>query len=173
MSIFAPFLLRSVKLVNHTATKISDLTALNPIETAMSKNFHENYHQPDIPLPPARSTGIVFTVVALIVALVFRNSLPVYGPACVIAAVLACLSWRAPDLLEPLNKVWFRIGMVLHKVVNPLVMAIMFAIAIIPMGLMMQCVRDPLRKKPVLDGQSYWIEMEHDDASDSSMMNQF
>lgn len=139
----------------------------------MSKNFHENFAVQDVPLPPARSTGIVFVVVALIVALIFRNSTPVAGTACLVAAILAGLSWKAPDRLEPLNKVWFRFGMLLHKVVNPVVMALMFAIAIIPMGLAMQLVRDPLRKKAAPEGDSYWIEVEHDDVPQSSMMNQF
>ncbi len=139
----------------------------------MSKNFHENYSTPDVPLPPARSTGIVFTVVSLIVALIFRNNMIVAGTACAAAAILASLSWKAPDLLEPLNKVWFRVGMVLHKIVNPVVMALMFAIAIVPMGLAMQWVRDPLRKKAAEDGESYWIEVEQDDVPASSMMNQF
>jgi len=139
----------------------------------MAKNFHEHYEQGDIPLPPPRSTGIVFTVVSLIVALIFRNSPAVLGTALTIAGVLAGLSWQAPDLLQPLNKVWFRFGLLLHKVVNPVVMALMFAIAIIPMGLAMQLFRDPLRKKSAPDGESYWIEVAQDDANESSMLNQF
>ncbi len=139
----------------------------------MATNFHEHYEAQDVPPPPPRSTGIVFTVVALIVAVIFRNNLAVAGIACGLAAVLGGLSWRAPDLLEPLNKLWFRFGLLLHKVVNPVVMALMFAIAIVPTGLLMQLVRDPLRKKPAAEGESYWIEVEQEADVESSMMNQF
>ena len=139
----------------------------------MSKNFHEHFEQGDIPLPPPRSTGIVFTVVSLIIALIFRNSPTVLGIALACAAILAGLSWRAPDLLQPLNKLWFRFGLLLHKVVNPVVMALMFAIAIIPMGLLMQLRRDPLRKQSAPEGESYWIEVGQDETQNSSMVNQF
>ena len=39
----------------------------------MAKNFHEDYERPDLPLPPDRSTGLVFTAIALIVAYLWRN----------------------------------------------------------------------------------------------------
>ncbi len=139
----------------------------------MSENFHEQYQQADVPMPPARSTGVVFTIVALIVAAVFRHNPAVAGIACVTAVALGGLSWRAPHLLEPLNKVWFRIGLLLHKIVNPVVMFAMFCVAIVPMGLIMQLVRDPLRKQPAPDGASYWIEVEPDASPGNSMMNQF
>ena len=139
----------------------------------MSKNFHEQYQEQDVAPPAPRATGIVFTVVALIVALVFRSNPMVWGPAVAIATVLGGLSWLVPHTLEPLNKVWFRFGMLLHKVVNPVVMAVMFAVAIIPMGLLMQLVRDPLRKTACPEGESYWIEVEHDGETESSMVNQF
>ncbi|MGI9405088.1 MAG: hypothetical protein ACR2O4_01845 [Hyphomicrobiaceae bacterium] len=139
----------------------------------MSKNFHEPYQEAEVAPPKPRATGIVFTVVALVVALVFRANPVVLGASLGLAVMLGGLSWLAPDTLEPLNRVWFRFGMLLHKVVNPVVMALMFLVAIVPMGLLMQLRRDPLRKKSLPEGASYWIEVEQDETPESSMVNQF
>jgi hypothetical protein len=60
-----------------------------------------------------------------------------------------------PDALEPLNRGWNKLGMVLHKVTNPLFLGAMYGIAIIPTGLLMRLFgADPmgLRRK----GETYW-----------------
>ena len=77
----------------------------------------------------------------------------------------------APTLLRPLNIAWMRFALVLSKIVNPIVMAILFAIAIVPAGLLMQLRHDPLRRKRRPDAMSYWIEREGDEVS--TMKNQF
>ncbi|MEL6287266.1 MAG: hypothetical protein AAFQ42_12820 [Pseudomonadota bacterium] len=136
-------------------------------------NFHERYETGDVPMPSPRATGVVFVVVSLIVAILFRASLVVWLPACVIAAGLGLAAWLRPSVLDPLNRAWFRFGLLLHRIVNPVVMAVMFAIAIIPMGLGMQLVRDPLRKKPAPEGESYWIEIDPQTTPPTSMKNQF
>ena len=38
----------------------------------MAKNFHEHYDRPELPLPPDRSTGLVFTAIALIAGIMLR-----------------------------------------------------------------------------------------------------
>ena len=50
----------------------SQRSALWSKET-MAKNFHEHFERPELPLPPDRSTGLVFTAVALIVAYFWRT----------------------------------------------------------------------------------------------------
>jgi hypothetical protein len=58
-------------------------------------------------------------------------------------------------VLEPLNRGWARLGMVLHKVTNPLFLGAMYAVAIIPTGFLMRVFgADPmgLRRK----GNTYW-----------------
>jgi hypothetical protein len=55
----------------------------------MSKNFHERYDRPELPLPPDRSTGLVFTAIALIVAYVWRNDQTVMTVALALAGILA------------------------------------------------------------------------------------
>lgn len=136
----------------------------------MSKNFHERYEQHELPLPPDRSTGLVFTVVALVVAYLWRADPTVLRVALGTAAVLCAVSLLAPILLRPLNIVWMKFALILSKVMNPIVMGVLFLIAIVPAGLIMQLVRDPLRKrKPT--GDTHWIKRE--DSVPSAMTNQF
>ena len=137
----------------------------------MAKNFHEHYERPELPLPPDRSTGLVFTAVALIVAYFWRTSETVLGVALALAAGLAVVSFIAPILLRPLNVLWMRFALLLSKIMNPIVMLALFAVAIVPAGLIMQTRYDPLRRKRRADAKSYWIERKKDDGA--SMKNQF
>ena len=73
------------------------------------------------------------------------------GLALIVAALIK------PDLLEPANRGWNKLGLVLHKVTNPLFLGAMYAIAIVPTGLMMRAFGlDPMGlRRPRTD--SYWI----------------
>jgi hypothetical protein len=137
------------------------------------RGFHESYAQGEVKPPSARSTGLLFAVVAVIVAILWRQSLPVAATACGAAVVLAGLSLAVPSVLEPLNILWFRFGLVLHRVVNPLVMLAMFVLVILPAGLIMRIRYDPLRRKRARSGSSYWIERGASAQRGGSMTNQF
>src|SRR6266849_5978079 len=43
-----------------------------------------------------------------------------------IAAVFLAVGFVAPQLLAPLNRLWFRLGLVLSRVIGPVVMGIVF-----------------------------------------------
>jgi hypothetical protein len=137
------------------------------------KDFHESFKSGEVKLPSERSTGLVFTVVALIVAALWRNDPVVPWVAIAIAALLAALSFGAPRLLKPLNIVWFRIGLLLHRVVNPLVMLIMFVVVFVPAGLIMRIWHDPLKSRRAPAGASYWIDRKPGSETAGSMTNQF
>jgi hypothetical protein len=124
----------------------------------MSKNFHEHYVEGLPPPPPARSTGIVFAVVSAIVAWFFRGTAPVLWTALAASGTFLLLALTAPNVLQPLNLVWFRFALLLNKIVSPVVMLVLFAVTMVPFGLAMQCLRDPLRAKRRPDLDSYWIE---------------
>ena len=91
------------------------------------RNFHESYAGGEIKPPSERSTGLLFAAVAVIVAVLWRNSPVVPWVALAIAVGMAAVSLFAPVLLKPLNILWFQFGLLLHRVVNPIVMFAMFA----------------------------------------------
>ena len=113
----------------------------------MPTNFHEIYGRGEVKLPSERSTGLVFAFVGVVVAVLWRNSPFVPWVALGVAGALAALSLLLPQSLKPLNLAWFQIGLLLHRVVNPLVMLAMFAVVFLPAGLLMRIWHDPLRSR--------------------------
>ena len=134
------------------------------------KNLHESFIEAEIKPPTNQATGLVFAAVAVIVAALWRNSPMVPWVALGIAGILAILSFAVPIVLSPLNWIWFRIGLVLHRIMNPLIMFAMFALVFVPGGLIMRIWHDPLRSRRAASGSSYWVERAN---KTGSMTNQF
>ena len=140
----------------------------------MRTNFHESFAGSEIKPPSERSTGLLFAAVAVIVAVLWRNSPTVPWVALGMAAMLATVSLIAPVLLRPLNILWFRFGLLLHRVVNPIVMFAVFAAVFVPAGAMMRLWRDPLRlRRRTTEASTYWIERSESGNAAGSMTNQF
>ena len=138
----------------------------------MASNLHESFSsKEDIPLPSDRSVGWVFGGVALIVALLWRGNSAVWMPALAIGLGFLAVSFTVPGILRPLNIVWFKFGMLLNKVISPLVMFILFAVTIVPAGFLMRMRYDPMRSKREPENDTYWIDRSED--TKSSMKNQF
>jgi hypothetical protein len=79
-----------------------------------------------------------------------------------------------PSLLHPLNLIWLRFGLLLHRVVNPIVMALVFYGTVLPTGLVMRMLgKDLLRLKRQPDADSYWIPRQPPGPSPETMKDQF
>ncbi len=139
----------------------------------MPTNFHESYAGSEIKPPSERSAGLVFAAVAAIVAVLWRNSPTVPWLALGMAAMLAAVSLIAPVLLKPINILWFHFGLLLHRVVNPIVMFAVFATVFVPAGVIMRLRRDPLRLRRDTRASTYWIERRKSGDAEGSMTNQF
>jgi hypothetical protein len=136
-------------------------------------NFHESYAGIEIKPPSERSTGLLFAAVAVIVAVLWRNSPTVLWVALGVGAMLAAVSVIAPVLLKPMNILWFKFGLLLQWVVNPIVMYAMFAAVFVPAGAIMRLWHDPLRSRRTTGASTYWIERRESGVSEGSMTNQF
>jgi len=107
-----------------------------------------------------RNFGLVFCAVFLIIAL-----LPLLGDggvriwALVIAALFGAVAFLAPGLLTWPNRLWTKFGLLLGAIVAPLVMILVFFIAVTPIALILRLTGgDPLRLKRDPEAESYWIE---------------
>ena len=138
----------------------------------MSSGVHDPLITSQIKPPSPRGTGIVFAVAALIVAVIFRRNAPVWISACAVAAVLGIMAAARPALLGPLNIAWFRLGLLINRVVNPVVMLLTILVAFMPMGLLMRIWRDPLLRRRRPEAASYWVAREPAGPG-HSMKNQF
>jgi len=107
-----------------------------------------------------RAFGLVFAAVFLLIALgpLFKGR-PINFWSLVAAAGFGLVALFAPAGLAPLNRLWTKFGLLLHKLVSPLVLGIMFFLVITPIGLVMRSLgKDPLRLRMDRDSRTYWIE---------------
>ncbi|MAF48158.1 MAG: SxtJ family membrane protein [Rhodospirillales bacterium] len=122
-----------------------------------------------------RAFGIVFTVLFLIVALypLIGGEPPVWW-ALIVAALFLMAALFIPRLLAPLNSVWQKFGQILHGIVNPLVMGLLFYVTVTPTGLIMRLFgKVPLHLKFNAHADSYWIERVPPGPDPKSMNRQF
>ena len=128
----------------------------------------------EVEMGSERSFGIVFAVVFAIIAfwsLVFHGG-PIRLWALAIAAIFLVIAFVAPQVLKPLNRLWFKFGMLLSKIISPIVMGIIFFITVTPIGLIRRIKNpDPLNQAFDKDADSYWIVRDAD--SLTSMRKQY
>ena len=109
-----------------------------------------------------RGFGIVFAIVFALIGLYpLWNGDPVRLWAMIIAVAFLALALIAPRTLALPNRLWFRLGMALGAVVAPIVMFVVYAIAVVPVGLIMRLLgKDLLRQRLDQNAKSYWIDRE-------------
>lgn len=91
-----------------------------------------------------------------------------------VAGLFAALALLYPHALKPLNYVWFRFGLLLHAIVNPLIMGLLFFGAVTPTALVMRLRRkDLLRLRREPQSTSYWIERRPPGPATETLKDQF
>ena len=123
-------------------------------------------------LPSNRNFGIVFFIVFLIIGLwplLADNEIRHWF--IFVSLIFLFLGLINSKLLNPLNRIWFNFGIILGKIISPIIMGIIFYLVVTPTGLIMRFLRkDILRLKFDKKSRSYWIEKNN---SKSRMKNQF
>lgn len=107
-----------------------------------------------------RQFGVVMAVFFAVLASIalWRGALGWLGIWTALTAGFGIAALAAPRALEPLNRLWFRFGLLLHRIVNPLVMGLMFFAVITPIGLLMRALgKRPIPVAPDRTATSYWI----------------
>ena len=141
-----------------------------------SRSFHEDFGRDGaVKAGSERGFGGVFAVVFAVVGLwPLIDGGPVRIWALVLAALFVLAAVVAPVVLRPFNRLWLLFGNALHKVVNPLVMGVLFYLTVTPMALLMRLAgKDPLRLKFDRHANSYWIERRPAGPTPESMRHQF
>lgn len=123
-----------------------------------------------------RSFGFVFAGVFTIITLVkLWRGWTDWGYLWLgLAVAFAVAAAAMPGVLAPLNRVWLKIGLALHKVMTPLIMGLLFFLVVTPIGLMMRATgKDILRLKRSAAEKSYWIDRTPPGPAPDTMKNQF
>jgi hypothetical protein len=90
------------------------------------------------------------------------------------AALFAGLTLWRPHLLNPANRAWLKLGLLMYRVVNPVIMALLFFVAILPIGLVMRLFgKDFLRLARDGASPTYWLPRSDPRPPSESMRQQF
>lgn len=137
---------------------------------------HESYQREERHEGPSdRSFGIVFAVVFAVIGLLPLVTLRMPRWWAVgIGAGFLVLAMLAPRVLAPLNQVWLRFGLLLHRVVSPIALGIVFFGVVTPMGVIMRLAgKDLLRLRSDASAPSYWIDRQPPGPAPESLRDQF
>lgn len=139
--------------------------------------MHDDFTRaPEVKGSSDRSFGLVmavfFAVVAVLPAL-HRPTHPIRWWAAGLAVAFLVLALLRSDALHPLNRLWQKLGLLLSKIVSPMVLALLFYAIMTPVGLLMRAFgKDPLRLHR-REAASYWIVREPPGPAPETMKNQF
>ena len=125
----------------------------------------------EIKLGSNRSFGIVFFIVFLLIALYpLISSGEVREWSLIVSFTFLILGLINSKILNPLNKLWFKFGLFLGKIISPIIMGVIFFLVVTPIGLIMKTLRKDLLNLKYNENTSYWIEKS---GPKSKMKNQF
>jgi len=122
-----------------------------------------------------RAFGLVFSAVFAIITLY-----PLLGSgtiriwSLIVAGIFLLLALIRPVVLAPANRLWMKFGEMLHRIVSPLALGIVFYFTVLPTGLLLRLFsNDPLRLRFDPTAKSYWIKREPPGPAAESLKNQF
>lgn len=124
---------------------------------------------------PDKNFGYVFATFFFIISMwpVISGHAPRYW-ALVIATAFVLAALAFPRVLRPINIAWFYVGLVLNEIMNPLIMAFVFTVAFVPIGLLMRLMgRDLLDLRWRPEAKSYWTIKTNRSINPESMRDQF
>ncbi len=118
-----------------------------------------------------RSFGIVFFIFFFIIAvypLINNGDIRIWS--IIIALTFLILGLFNSRILTPLNKIWFRFGILLGNLISPIIMGIIFFLIITPTSFIMKILGKNLLNLKRNNKNSYWVERPK---IKSKMKNQF
>jgi hypothetical protein len=125
-------------------------------------NFHESLDRASqVPGGSDRAFGFIMaSACAIIAALSYLLNATLWPLWLGIAATLTLFAWLQPKLLAPLNRLWSKLSVLLHRLVTPVIMCFVFFLIITPVGLGLRAMRSrPLELGFEPRKSSYWITL--------------
>ncbi len=113
----------------------------------------------EIQISSNRSFGIVFSIFFSLVGIyLLLNHSSVYYWSFLVSLIFFILGLLNSKILSPLNQIWFKFGILLGKVVSPIVMGIIFFLVITPIAILLKIFSKDVLKLKFNNNESYWIE---------------
>ena len=122
-----------------------------------------------------RSLGLTFSAFfALLTALPLRHHKPLEWRWLAASGFFLLVGLAAPGLLHPLSRVWAKLALLLHRIVNPITTSVMFFLVFVPAGFIFRLLgKDPLRLKLEPNAETYWIVRNPPGPAPETMRHQF
>ena len=122
-----------------------------------------------------RTFGLAFSGFFLIVGLLpLMHGNPFRYWALAAAGALLVPTILAPAVLAPFNRLWMKLGELLHRIVSPVALAMLFFCVVTPIGLLLRLLgKDVLRLRFDRAASTYWITRTPPGPSAESLKNQF
>ena len=96
----------------------------------------------DVKIGSNRSFGIVFFIVFLLISLYpIINDENIRYWALIISLIFLILGLLKSNILTPLNKLWFKFGILLGRIISPLIMGMIFFFVVTPIGFLMRMLK--------------------------------
>ena len=125
----------------------------------------------DVKISSNRSFGVVFFIVFLLIALYpVINNEEIRAWSLIVSLIFLVLGLLNSKILNPLNQIWFKFGILLGRIISPFIMAIIFFFVVTPIGLMMRTLGKDILNLRYNTKKTYWIEKT---GPKSKMKNQF
>ena len=127
--------------------------------------------QNDVKIGSNKSFGIVFFIVFLLISLYpLTNHENIRIWSLIISLIFLILGLLNSKILNPFNKLWFKFGMILGRIISPIIMSIIFFLVVTPIALIMKLLKKDLLNLKFNKTNTYWIEKS---GPKSKMKNQF
>ena len=118
-----------------------------------------------------KSFGIVFSIFFLFISIfLFLNEYPTYYWSLFVSFIFLVLGLMNSKILSPLNLLWFKFGILLGKIVSPVVMSIIFFLVVTPISILLKIFGKDVLNLKFNNNKSYWIEK---NGPKSNMKKQF
>ena len=122
-------------------------------------------------IPSNKNFGIVFAILFLVISFwPLLKGEDLRNWSLIIALIFLVLGLINSKILTPLNQLWFKFGLLLGRIVSPLIMGVIFFFVVTPIGFIMRILGKDLLKLKFNKDKSYWIKK---DGTKSKMKNQF
>ena len=118
-----------------------------------------------------KSFGIVFSIFFLLISVyLLLNNNPIYYWSLFVSFIFLVLGLMNSKILSPLNLLWFKFGILLGKIVSPVVMGIIFFLVVTPISIILKIFGKDVLNLKFNNNKTYWIEK---NGPKSNMKKQF
>ena len=125
----------------------------------------------EIKISSNKSFGVVFFIVFFLFGIwpaLKGNDIRYWSIS--LSLIFLILGLLNSKLLTPLNRLWFKFGIILGNFIAPIIMGLVFFLVVTPIGLIMKLLGKDLINLKKNKDKTYWIEKKE---IKTSMKNQF